>query len=43
MIEKLRWLLLAFEGISGLKVNFAKSEMVPINLTTQESDCLANI
>jgi hypothetical protein len=33
MVENLKWLFIAFEGIFGLKVNFVKSELVQLNLS----------
>jgi hypothetical protein len=41
MINSLKWILLCFENLSGLKINFDKSEMVPLNLTHEEGQVLA--
>jgi hypothetical protein len=37
MVKILKWLFIAFEGISGLKFNFAKSKLIPLNLTSTQS------
>lgn len=36
MILSLKWILLCFDNLSGLKINFDKSEMVPLNLDDSE-------
>jgi hypothetical protein len=33
MVENLKWFFIAFEEISGLKVNFAKSELIPLYIS----------
>lgn len=43
MIDYVKWLLLAFENLSGLKVSFAKSEIYPLNITYEESIVFANV
>jgi hypothetical protein len=44
MIDALKLVLIGFEDLSGLKVNFTKSELVPLNyLSQQESTLYANI
>jgi hypothetical protein len=32
MVECLKWALRAFEGLSGLKINFTKSVLIPLNI-----------
>jgi Reverse transcriptase (RNA-dependent DNA polymerase) len=32
MVERLKWTLRAFEGLSGLKINFTKSKLIPLNI-----------
>jgi hypothetical protein len=32
MVERLKWALRAFEGLSGLKINFTKSVLIPLNI-----------
>ena len=32
-----------FEGISGLKVNFSKSELIPLNLTDEQTRDLTDV
>jgi Reverse transcriptase (RNA-dependent DNA polymerase) len=34
MVERLKWALQVFEGISSLKINFMKSELIPLNIDT---------
>jgi hypothetical protein len=41
-IEVLKWILLGCEDLSGMKINFAKSELVPLNLTEEEGTKLAD-
>lgn len=43
MIEALKLHLLAFENLPGMKINFSKSVMVPLNLTDLEGQQLAQI
>jgi hypothetical protein len=42
MIHTLKWILLCFENLSGLKINFDKSEMVALNLSDHEGKVLAD-
>jgi Reverse transcriptase (RNA-dependent DNA polymerase) len=42
-IEVLKWILVAFEDLSGLKINFDKCEMVPLNISDEEGYNLAQI
>jgi hypothetical protein len=32
MVERVKWALRAFEGLSGLKINFNKSELIALNV-----------
>jgi hypothetical protein len=43
MIETFKLLIQGFENISGLKINYTKSELIPLNITNQEGTQLANI
>lgn len=43
MILSLKWILLCFENLSGLKINFDKSEMVALNLDDSEGQELASL
>lgn len=43
MTEALKLLLIGFEQLSGLKINFFKSEMIPLNLDDLERVNLASI
>lgn len=42
MVEHLKFLLLAFESTSRLKINFNKSALVPINISNELVSNLAN-
>lgn len=42
-IEALKWILLGFENLSGMKVNFAKCEMIPLNISSPEGLHLASL
>jgi hypothetical protein len=33
----LKWIMVCFEQLSGLKINYEKSDMVPINLDDDET------
>jgi hypothetical protein len=35
MIERVKWALRAFEGLSGLKINFTKSKLVALNISSE--------
>ena len=43
ILNYIKWLLLAFENVSGLKINFEKSEMYPLNLSVSECDELSSV
>jgi hypothetical protein len=43
MLERIKWALKGFEGISGLKINFSKSELIPLNLSESETITFASI
>jgi hypothetical protein len=32
MVERIKWDLRAFEGLSGLKINFNKTELIALNI-----------
>jgi hypothetical protein len=42
-IHVLRWLLLGFENLSGLKINYNKCEMIPLNITKEMGTHLASL
>ena len=42
MLENLKFLLLGFEIVSGLKINFDKSEMVALNISVVHANSLAH-
>jgi hypothetical protein len=35
MIDRVKWALRVFEGLSGLKINFTKSELVALNIFSE--------
>jgi hypothetical protein len=39
----LKWLLVCFEQLSGMKINYNKSDMVPINLNEEETQMYSRI
>jgi Reverse transcriptase (RNA-dependent DNA polymerase) len=41
-IEALKWILIAFEDLSGLKINFDKCEIVPLNISDDQGIHLTN-
>lgn len=42
MVEHLKFLLLGFESTSGLKINFSKSALVPLNISNTLACSLSN-
>jgi Reverse transcriptase (RNA-dependent DNA polymerase) len=42
-VERLKWALLIFENISGLKINLSKSELVPLNLDPAQGQYLTSL
>jgi hypothetical protein len=43
MMDALKLLLQGFENMSGLKINFTKSELISLNISTQDGQQLAHI
>jgi hypothetical protein len=41
-IQVLIWLLISFENLSGLKINYAKCEMIPFNISEEMGHNLAS-
>jgi mannosylglycoprotein endo-beta-mannosidase len=41
--QNLKWLLSIFEHLSGMRINFNKSDLVPINVTIEEVNVLAQV
>jgi Reverse transcriptase (RNA-dependent DNA polymerase) len=41
-VDILKWILVAFESFSGLKINYAKSDVYPVNLSPSEGTTLAS-
>jgi hypothetical protein len=41
--KNLKWVLTFFEEVPDMKVNYNKSELVPINLKPEEVDCFKEI
>jgi hypothetical protein len=43
VLTHIKWLLVAFENVSGLKINYEKSEMYALNLSDTECASLASV
>jgi hypothetical protein len=43
MARNLKWVLTCFEQVSGMKINYEKSELVPINLDLAESELIKEV
>jgi Reverse transcriptase (RNA-dependent DNA polymerase) len=43
VIHALRWILIGFKNLSGMKINFIKYEMIPLNLNENEGNQLVSI
>jgi hypothetical protein len=41
--RNLKWVLTCFEQVSGMKINYEKSELVPINLDQDETELIKEI
>ena len=41
--NNLKWLLICFEQMSGMKINFDKSDLLTIGLEENEANCFAKI
>jgi Reverse transcriptase (RNA-dependent DNA polymerase) len=42
-IHSLRWILLGFENISEMKINYVKYEMIPLNISDSEATNLCSL
>lgn len=40
-IEILKWFLISFEDLSGMKIKFSKCEMIPLNISLEDGTILA--
>jgi hypothetical protein len=43
MLETLKLILIGFENLTGLKINYTKNELIPLNITEQESNNMAQL
>jgi Reverse transcriptase (RNA-dependent DNA polymerase) len=43
MLEALKLILIGFKNLSGFKINYAKHELIPLNISDQESTKLAQL
>jgi hypothetical protein len=43
LVESLKWLFKAFKGVSDLKVNFTKSEFIPLNISSTTAQHFSHI
>ena len=41
-VRNLKWLLACFENLSGLKINYDKCEVVPINMNEDDAKLLSH-
>ena len=41
--NNLKWLLICFEQMSGMKINYDKSDLLTIGLEEDEANCFAKI
>ena len=41
--NNLKWLLICFEQMSGMKINYDKSDLLTIGLEENEANCFAKI
>jgi Reverse transcriptase (RNA-dependent DNA polymerase) len=42
-VEIVLWSLYAFEALTGIKINFSKTELIPLNLSQEEASELASL
>ena len=43
LATNLRWVLTCFEQVSGMRINFDKSQLIPMNLESEEAASLAEV
>jgi hypothetical protein len=43
MVEKIKWIFYAFQGISGLQINFSKTKLIPLNISSADANFYCNI
>jgi hypothetical protein len=43
VIHALRWILIGFDNLFGMKINFSRCEIILLNLKDDEGDKLASI
>jgi hypothetical protein len=43
MLDALKLILIGFENLIGLKINYTKSKLILLNLTEQESNNMAQL
>lgn len=41
-IEALKWIFIAFENLSGLKINYDKCDLIPLNISEEKGQDVAN-
>jgi hypothetical protein len=42
-VEAVKWALVALEALAGIKINYDKTEMIPMNLLPQETHLLTTL
>jgi hypothetical protein len=40
-VETVLWALYTLEALSGIRISFSKTEMIPLNITMEEANILA--
>jgi hypothetical protein len=43
MVEKIKWIFYVFQGIFGLQINFSKTELIPLNISSADANFYCNI
>jgi hypothetical protein len=43
MAQNLKWLLTCFENMSGMRINYHKSDLMPINIFVDEANIFAQL
>jgi hypothetical protein len=43
IVDAVKWALVAFEALSGIKINYDKTEIISMNLSPQEAHLLTTL
>jgi hypothetical protein len=41
MLEALKFILIGFENLTGLKINYTKSELILLNISEEDANVMA--